>query len=720
MTSAVTASTGGDLRTRRALREGSAASGLAPAAADRFRPEIQGLRTVAVGLVVLYHLWPNRLTGGFVGVDVFFVISGFLITAHIHRELVSTGTIGLRRFWARRVRRLLPASLLVLVASSVAALVWVPATMWDQTARQVVASALYVQNWALAGDAVDYMAADNVPTVAQHYWSLSVEEQFYLVWPVLLLGFAALWRAAPRRVSLSSVLVGGLGLLALVSLGYSVWVTSQDQSFAYFVTPARAWEFAAGAMLALVAAKGLPGQVWRAPLAWAGLAAVLAAGLAFDGATPFPGWVALLPVLGTVAVLAAGTTASRFAPARWLSLAPMRFGGDISYSVYLWHWPLIVVWPHATGAPLGTVDKLAILVLTVLLAWASKVLVEDPARTWGVLAAAPWRTFAAGALGMVVAVGAGTGLTWELDRRAAAAEAATQQAAGQGCVGPTALDPANGCDPVEGTGALVPPPEVVSRQNTEPLYRGCQASLRGSEVASCVLGPDPADSHRTVAMVGDSHATQWFPAMEAVGEDLGWTVRTYTKASCPFTLATRVLASEQTDAEAADCGVWRDAVLAELLASDVDVVVTAAYTTAYEWAPSAAHDLADPRVDGFTALWAELVEAGIEVVVLSDVPRTQGENVPNCLAAHPDDRMACAVPRETGLTGSAVVDAVGQSGARESVHLIQLDDAFCDDTTCYPVVGDMVVYRDYSHIAADYATALAPRLATELEELVGR
>ena len=146
-----------------------------------FRPEIQGLRAVAVGLVVFYHLWPLRFSGGFVGVDVFFVISGYLITSHIYREVERTGTISLLSFWARRIRRLLPASLLVLAVSALAVIAWVPSTLWATTARQVGASALYVQNWVLASDAVDYMAQGNEPTVAQHFWSLSLEEQFYVL-----------------------------------------------------------------------------------------------------------------------------------------------------------------------------------------------------------------------------------------------------------------------------------------------------------------------------------------------------------------------------------------------------------------------------------------------------------------------------------------------------------------------------------------------------------
>lgn len=692
-------------------------SGGASAPARAIRPEIQGLRAVAVLLVVAFHLYPNRVPGGYVGVDVFFVISGFLITSHIHREVVVTGTVRLRRFWARRIRRLLPASLLVLAVSAVAALAFVPATMWGQTARQIAASALYVQNWALAADAVDYMAADNVPTVAQHYWSLSVEEQFYLVWPVLILGLVALHRRARGGPSaLRAVLAGGLGVLAAASLVWSVLATYRDQSQAYFVTPTRVWEFAAGAMLALLAGGAWRPAWWRAPLAWAGVAAIVAAGLLFDQATLFPGWVALLPVLGTVAVILAGGTPGRHTPAWWLSLRPMTFVGDVSYSVYLWHWPLIVVWPFVTDTSLRTVDKALIAVATILLAWASKVFVEDPGRTRPFLAAAPWRAFVFAGAGMAVVVAGMAGVQGEVDRRAEASAERLRALEASGCLGPGALDPARDCGPPQGEGELLPPPEVVARQNVDVAYPGCQAGIEGDGITRCEIGAPRETAERTIALVGDSHTTQWFPAFDELGRERGWHVVTYAKASCPFTAAERLLPDEQTDAATRGCHAWGQAVLDEILDSDVSFVVTAAFSAAYEWRAPDGTRLADPGPDGFAAMWSALTAEGIEVFPIADVPRTQGENVPNCLAAH-RDRMACAVPREEALPGSALV-AAAERAADDRVHLVDLTDRFCDALTCYPVVGDLIVYRDYSHVAADYARALVPEIARQMDTAV--
>ena len=381
-----------------------------------------------------------------------------------------------------------------------------------------------------------------------------MEEQFYLVWPLLVLGLVTLAarRAGgrPGPVAVRRALVVGLGTLALASLAWSVVSTAQDQAFAYMSTLTRVWEFAAGALAALVAVRTPWPPVVRAALGWAGLAAIGATALLYTEASAFPGWIALVPVLGTVAVIAAGTGRGPAAPGTWLSLRPARFVGDVSYSVYLWHWPLIVLAPAALGRTVFWQDKMVLLVLTFLLAWGSKVLVEDPMRTRPLLAAAPWRAYAFAVAGMLVVVGGSVGITAELDRReTASAAAAAEQAlaAAEACTGPGALVAANGCDPVDGDGGRCWWRRRWWRCRT-PRRRSPAASSRSaqSEPRRCEIG-DTEDPVRTVALVGDSHATQWFPAFDRLGKEQGWKVVTFTKSSCPFTTAVRVLPTEQTD-----------------------------------------------------------------------------------------------------------------------------------------------------------------------------
>ncbi|HEV3000818.1 MAG TPA: acyltransferase, partial [Solirubrobacteraceae bacterium] len=315
------------------------------------RPEIQALRGVAVLTVVVFHLWPSVLPGGFVGVDVFFVISGFLITGQLVREVDRTSRVSLAGFWARRARRILPAALVVLAFCALATKAVVPETHWREFFAEITASTAYVENWQLAEAAVDYADADDAASPVRHFWSLSVEEQFYLVWPLLIM-LALVW----GRRAIGPV----LGAVVLVSLVWSIVATAGDPAAAYFITPTRAWEFGLGGLLALVPLRG------RSPaLSWLGIGAIALAAVLYSGDTPFPGVAALLPVLGAAAVIAARSFAFR----------PLERVGDVSYSVYLWHWPLIVLAPFAGGA-----SKVVLLALTFVLGWASKVAVEDPVR----------------------------------------------------------------------------------------------------------------------------------------------------------------------------------------------------------------------------------------------------------------------------------------------------------------------------------------------------
>ncbi|MFC6041500.1 acyltransferase family protein [Nocardioides hankookensis] len=684
-----------------------------------FRPEIQGLRAVAVLLVIAYHLYPNRVPGGYVGVDVFFVLSGFLITSHLFREADSTSHLSLVRFWGRRIRRLLPASLLVLAVSLVLTWVWVPQSMWEQTLRQIGASALYVENWALAAEAVDYSAIGNEPTLVQHYWSLSVEEQFYLVWPLLVV--AALLLVRRRGVALRPVLTGVFGAVVLASFVYSVVITSHDTARAYFVTPTRAWEFGVGALVGLLGASADPWLRTREPLrvllGWAGLAAVVWAGFALSDATAFPGWIAAVPVLGTAAVIVAGTSTAAGAVSRPLSWRPATFVGDISYAMYLWHWPLIVVLPFITGVDLRTRDKVGIFLATLVVSWACTRWVEDPVRTNRALADVPWRAYALGAAGMVVVVASAGALHADLNRDVAAAQAASDRvvekalAGDTPCIGPSTLDPENraDCGPVGGEGDPIQDPAAVVEQNDVLAFPGCMSMPTVVAVHTCDLGTTD-DPKRTIAVAGDSHSTHWFPAFDRIGRERGWRVRTFTRSGCPLTDATAVR-KDWPEHRYELCRDGNEDIERQILADpEIDTVFVSADSSTYQWEQGPDTDFADPATDGFHAVWQRLTDAGKQVVVIHDVPETKdSKNSPNCVAANPGDPEACASPRDRAVVPDAEADAVATAGP--GVRLIKLTDQFCDDELCYAVIGRVIVYRDFAHVSEEYSTLMAPYLS---------
>ena len=699
--------------------------------ADGFRPEIQGLRAVAVGLVVLFHLWPRRLGGGYVGVDVFFVISGYLITSHLFREVARTGSVNVVRFWARRIRRLLPASFLVLAFGAVGTLALAPQTVWAATIRQITASALYVQNWVLQTDAVDYMAQDNEPTAAQHYWSLSVEEQFYAVWPLLVVG--ALWLAAQRHratVDLTArsgagtpadlgrrraAVAGTLGVVALASFIASVVMTAADQPVAYFSTFTRAWEFAVGALIALIPGRpGTPDGPIRTALGWVGLVAVLIAGVMYTERSPFPGWIAALPVLGTAAVILAGAGRGH-TPGWWLGRRPATFIGDISYSIYLWHWPLIVLFPYVTGHKLRWPEKLLVLALTVVLAWASKTFVEDPLRTRPWLAAAPRRAFAFAVTGMLVFTVGYVGVNRELDSRERADRLAAERNAARmaACLGPKTLEPGARCLPVEGDGPLVVPAAQVADQGHSAILTSCQQSLVSALLKTCVIGATEG-ARRTVALLGDSHAAQWTPLLDEMGKQLRWKVLVHVKGSCPMTLARRILPRENGDARQVACESFTRLALADIAAHpEITDIFLAAKPGAYTWTSMPGRPLNDPGVDGFTAAWRELAAGGRRLHLISGTPRTIGTSVPTCLLKHPDDVLACAVRRDAALQRDDQRQ-VARAAWKAPMSVIDLTDRLCDTSWCYARIGSLAVYRDANHVSLEYARLLAPHAIAQL------
>ena len=389
-----------------------------------FRPDIQGLRAIAVLLVVAYHLWPEGLTGGFVGVDVFFVISGFLITAHLLHH-PPEGWRDLLEFWGRRIRRILPAAFLVLAVTAVASRIVAPETRWAANAGEIIASALYVQNWVLASNSVDYLAAGDAPTPVQHYWSLSIEEQFYLLWPILILG--AFWLV--RRVRLAPIPVVRLAMLSVVcaSLAVSLLATQAEPASAYFITPTRVWELALGGCIATLPALGSSPRVDRARdgIAWVGIAMVLVAGATFTAATPFPAWPRCSRSTAQPSSSSRRQQAGPPHPAAPTAPDPAhRRHVVLDLPLAL---ALIALWPFAVGAitPIGAV---AIVGATVGLATITKVCVEDPFRFAPSLRPLV-PTFRFAVVGMLVVSMLGSAQLVEAQMRLDAAVASTMEVA---------------------------------------------------------------------------------------------------------------------------------------------------------------------------------------------------------------------------------------------------------------------------------------------------
>ncbi len=683
------------------------------------RTDIQGLRAVAVSLVVIYHLVPSSLTGGFAGVDVFFVISGFLITLHLMQKPPSGGR-DLAKFWGRRIRRLLPASLLVLATTLVMSRIVAPDTQWGNTASQARAATLYVVNWLLASDSVDYLAAENAPSPVQHFWSLSVEEQFYFVWPILILGMVLLARR--YRWNRDLAVLGGLGVLVVVSLGYSIWETVHNPAAAYFVTPTRMWELGIGGLLAVVVAvrerRGLGHLLPETPrvvLAWVGFAAIAWTAWAYTGKTPFPGWQALLPVLGTALVIGAHAPMSRLSPGPLLAVRPMQWLGDVSYSVYLWHWPLIVLIPQIRSHEMDNLDRAVALVLTLVLAGLTKTYIEDRFRTpqWGIPLRKP---FLLGAAGMVVVVALAGLQHLEVDRREAKAETELARALADGgpCLGAAALDDPDKCKPVP-YDRIVPAP-VDAATDKSMAYQAvsgkkdCFSYLPSFRQVRCTFGDE--DSDVEIALVGNSHAGQWVTALDRLADKYHWRVTTYLASQCAASQTAQTFGGADYS-EACENWVRRSTRAVER--SKPDMVF---YTNRISvGAEGKTYEESLPIYEeGMKTVLQSWHEAGLKVMVLHDTP-APGESIPDCLAANADDMSACDGSREDWIAPEPAKGAVRDIDDPR-IRFVDLNDHVCGDEVCKAVTGGVVTYFDGSHLTATYVSTLARYLGPPVRDLL--
>ena len=695
-----------------------------PAGARRktsdFRPDIQGLRALAVSLVILFHLWPNRLGGGYIGVDIFFVISGFLITSHLVAH-PPRNTRGLAEFWGRRIRRLLPASFLVLFATTVVSRLIAPETQWSNTARDLRGATLYVLNWRLAGSSVDYLAAENAPSPAQHFWSLSVEEQFYLIWPVLILALM-LWALRKERDQLQTAFAG-LCIVVAASLAYSIYATTLEPAQAYFVTPTRIWELGIGGILAVsltrrardkrgFLAESAPAYV-RVALTVVGLGAILYAAYFYTGATPFPGWQAAIPVLGCALLIGIGPGGSPGLTDRILANRPAQWLGGISYSVYLWHWPMVVLVPYVSGSHLGLLDKIVIIVTTLVLAALTKTHVEDRFRRQRSKSLRP--TFAFAALGMAVLVALSVLQTGEVDRRQVAAQVELNRAlsGNQSCFGANALAPGANCKLAD-SGPVVPAPAQAADDKSDAYASGCISNSRVLNFKKCKSG-DP-DGKVSIAVVGNSHAVAWGPAIDKIANASHWKVTTYFTSGCRASYSRNQWPTRTLEQK---CFDWGQNVLADIAKNDYDVVIMANSNGAKAQGATDRASSMPLWQAGDRKYLSQIAADGTRVVVLRDVPRPPSTvgNVPDCVAAHRDNLKACSAERSAWVHEDPLAIAAKQV-ADDRISVIDMTNYFCTAKTCSGVIGGVIAFFDTHHLTKTYSENLAPFLAKPLGKTV--
>jgi peptidoglycan/LPS O-acetylase OafA/YrhL len=633
-----------------------------------FRPDIEGLRGIAVLSVVVFHCGIVGVSGGFVGVDVFFVLSGYLITGLLVNEIRTTSHLNLLQFYARRARRLLPAAALVTIATLVAGVIIMAPNELTLAARAARATAVYLSNLFFAFNAADYFARDVKWNPMLHTWTLAVEEQFYLLWPVLIM-------LGLRHRRSERLLVCLLSIVTVISLVASIRFTKTAPAYAFYGLPTRAWEFGIGGLAILIPRGSLKGSSAAfTVLGWVGLLSVLASFHFISERFGFPGWIAAIPVLGTTLTLIAGAELPHVGVGRVLDSKPLQFLGTMSYSWYLWHWPFLV-FAAVLYPSISTAGRIVAALAALVVATVAHYLVENPLRFQPRLVRSPILSLCFGGALMALS------LTAAFISLRFAARLATAPA--------------------------MQPITAAANDIADMERERCVALAQVREVKTCSFGV--AASPTTLVLFGDSHAIQWFNPMRLMAERHGWHLLTVFKSGCP---ATDVPGSD-------DCVAWRaDAI--RRIQSVRPTLVVVANSSGYLARKEAAVPL-DQWKRGTRRTLSALTANGIKVVAIRDTP-LPGFDVPTCLARSVRHAWypaaSCQIARSSAIMPSVFEAEESAAQGLPGVRFIDLTDQICNGDACPAIRDGVIVYRDDNHLTGAFAQSLLPALEARLAPLL--
>ena len=604
--------------------------------------QIQGLRALAALLVTIFHA--RLVPGGFIGVDIFYVISGYLITGLILREIEATGKLNLNDFYQRRIKRLLPTSVFVLFTTAIVGLFVLPAITRDALGRDLFAAAAYISNYLFAWWQNDYQNLNATPSPFIHYWSLAVEEQFYVVWPIFLLFLSRYGKRA---------IFWGITVTTAVSLLLSVYQTQTSPIWAFYSLPTRAWELGVGALLLFI-----PENIWRNRfIPWLGLIGILVATLNFDENTAFPGINAVLPVVATALLIGSISIWPRLfndlsnnRVSQWL--------GSISYPLYLWHWPALVLPSSALGRPLRIRERIFCILLTILLAHLTSKYIEQPIRHKKIAGKRVYLFFIATTItslivGLIISASASSLIT------------------------------------VKGTNYKFNLTKVMEK----PAVYGdnCHVNYGETKSGYCTYGNKK--SNKVLVLYGDSHAAQWFPALEKIALEKGYKLISLTKSACPSVDSPR---EDQGAFKFVHCKKWRENSIARIKLIKPDAVIVSSFQ--YFTPPAGFPSRTQWWTDGQKRLLKELQGSSSRLIYISDTPRPL-RDIPNCLASR--DSHSCD---STEKSPNLIIDG-----------FVKIDPtSWLCTSFCPAIKNGYVVYRDASHISVAAALALKPELEKAL------
>lgn len=654
----------------------------------KFRPEIEGLRAVAALLVAIYHIWLGRVSGG---VDVFFVVSGFLITASLvsrHRRL---GHVNFFDYLFGLFKRLFPAAFFVLAVVTVASYFLLPSVRWSQTIDELLASALYFQNWELAVNAVDYLDAGNDKSPVQHFWAMSIQTQFYVIW-FFLITLAIFWLKRSKSNDIKPKLLTIFISVFIPSLIYSIWMTQYNQPWAYFDTFARVWEFALGGILFLTISKVRLKPVVSTFVGWLGFLGLISVGLLLDVGGVFPGYVALWPTLAAVMILIAGENGSAYGVERVLGSKPLAKLGHLSYGFYLWHWPLLMFYYVIFDATsVSLVDGIVIILLSLALSYITTSIVERPVRT--LKTKTNYHPKVVGAILAFMLPTLVLNLTWQYKIEA---EQNEQIALASSPDYPGALVFTEEHRDIPER-PYIPYDTDIYSDRALPFWDGCHIGVPETEVVTCDYGETKKPLYK-VALVGGSHSSHWHPALDTFIEDERIQLINMTKSGCRF--STKIYDNYTA------CNEWNAKIIDKIVESSVDLVVTMA---------DVAQHNSSKVPKGYIEQFLALESHGIPVFAIRDTPFFDRE-IPACLAEFGRHADECSVEREKTLPSVSNWDELAEKPS--NVYYYDYSDYICEPDVCRPVIGNIVGYVDSNHMTKTFNETLGPLVREDMMALL--
>lgn len=651
----------------------------------QYRPEIEGLRAIAALLVAVYHIWMMRVSGG---VDVFFVVSGFLITTSLLSRYARDGYIKFWSFILGLLRRLLPSALTVMTFVAVASFFILPDARFLSIIKEITASLLYFENWQLAITGTDYLDQNNPQSPVQHFWAMSIQGQFYVIWFVIVT--IAIFISKKMHTSFRKVFTAVLLTLFTVSLFYSIYMTSANQPWAYFDTGARVFEFAAGGLVMIYIFNLNINKYLSFVFGWTGLAILLFTGLILDVQATFPGYIALLPVSAAILILLAGQNPTRFGVEKLLSTSPLKFLGSLSYGIYLWHWPLLIFYYELFDVEKATLSHgILIILLSLALSYITTTLVEKPIikvinkHNFSLKSFSPII-----ALALILVIGLSS---WYFSINSQSSQTVSGNADYPGAMVNSPEYDESSFEEKEPFPAL-----ANAKEDKAVAYSdGCQVSPGDADVKVCEYGNTDTYNH-TIALVGGSKSTHWLPSLQELGED--YRILNVTKSGCRFSL-------ENSDSTPSDCYEWNTKVVDKLVEYEPDLVVTLAdiARSQYKEVP-----------EGFIEQFEKLNSHDIPVLAIRDTPYFS-EDVVECLSQD-ENSDGCGIEKNKTIADNPAWEKLSEPP--ENVVYTDYTNYICHETYCPAVVGNIVAYFDKSHMTASFNKTFTPIIREDIEKIL--